>query len=399
MTLHLRDVTLLTLADIEVLLDDEVSEGRDLDYKEELPKDSDEDKQEFRYDVSALANASGGVILYGIREKRDSEGQTTGVPDEIIPLKINPDSATLRLEHLLRSHIDPKIPGVQIRFIPCQGGHVGVVRVPRSWAGLHLVYHNKSYRFYSRTSKGKYILDATEIRNGFVTAQEGVERLRRFRHDRLTRIVADEGPAKLEEGPTAILHVFPLSLGDPSLRIDLSPTYTPSAFPPTLGGSIGFNSDYNYDGFVKTVLPEIDKASNYIQFFRNGAIEEVYGRLQDERSTVLRADWLEEASILSLTTCLSASREIGLTPPLFVCLSLFGVQGLSYGVDRIGGYRRGLRVHPFREPQYILPEILVHGFDEETQTILRPAFDRIWNAAGIKGSIFYDQDGKWIRPQ
>ena len=46
--------------DIERLVANNVAEGRTLDFKEELPGSSDNDKKEFLFDVSALANAQGG---------------------------------------------------------------------------------------------------------------------------------------------------------------------------------------------------------------------------------------------------------------------------------------------------------------------------------------------------
>ena len=121
MTLHYRDVASLSLADIQQLVDDIVPEGRDLDYKEQLPKDTEDAKREFRYDVCSFANAGGGIIIYGIQEKRGTDGPT-GIPDKVIPITVNPDREALRLEHILRAHIDPRIPGVQVRFIEVENG-------------------------------------------------------------------------------------------------------------------------------------------------------------------------------------------------------------------------------------------------------------------------------------
>src|SRR5574339_517220 len=109
--LHLNDVNTLNASDIQRLVDDFVSEGRDLDYKEQLPRDTEDEKREFRYDVSSFANAGGGLIVFGVREKRGPDGPT-GIPEKIVPLSVNTDKETLRLEQILRTHIDPRIPGI-----------------------------------------------------------------------------------------------------------------------------------------------------------------------------------------------------------------------------------------------------------------------------------------------
>ena len=62
-------------SDISALIANDVRENRMLDYKEKLPGSSDSEKTELLADVSSFANAAGGYILYGIREKRDARQQ------------------------------------------------------------------------------------------------------------------------------------------------------------------------------------------------------------------------------------------------------------------------------------------------------------------------------------
>jgi len=69
-----RALQSITLADLETLLTDKVRENRQLDYKDEAPahpSQNDDKKSEFLVDVSALANGSGGLLIYGIAEKKE----------------------------------------------------------------------------------------------------------------------------------------------------------------------------------------------------------------------------------------------------------------------------------------------------------------------------------------
>jgi hypothetical protein len=52
-------------ARLEALRVDGVREGRQLEYKETLPGNSDDDKKEFLADVSSFANAAGGISSSG----------------------------------------------------------------------------------------------------------------------------------------------------------------------------------------------------------------------------------------------------------------------------------------------------------------------------------------------
>ncbi len=94
---------LINKTEVLNLISNEVREGRMLDYKETLPGGSDSDKTEFLADVSSFANAAGGHILYGIREKRDN-GKPTGIPESAEGLEgVNVDSEILRLESIIRT--------------------------------------------------------------------------------------------------------------------------------------------------------------------------------------------------------------------------------------------------------------------------------------------------------
>ncbi len=55
-------------AALQYMIDNQVSEGRDLEFKRELPGGGDEASREFLADVTAFANAQGGDIVYGMDE-------------------------------------------------------------------------------------------------------------------------------------------------------------------------------------------------------------------------------------------------------------------------------------------------------------------------------------------
>ena len=160
---------------LQSLVENQVPEGKTIEYKQALPGNSDSDKREFLADVSSFANAAGGDLIYGVKEK-------SGIPVKVSGLQsIDSDAEILRLQNMIRDGIEPRIPGVSIRSVPLEkSGSAIVIRVPRSWASPHMVTFKGLSRFYSRTSAGKYPLDVHELRAAFALSETTAERIRNF---------------------------------------------------------------------------------------------------------------------------------------------------------------------------------------------------------------------------
>ena len=143
----------ITEASLIHLIDEEIIENKVLEYKSELPSDTDEDKKKFLANISSFANASGGDILYGMDEDRD-----TGKPKELKGIKIeNVDQEILRLEQMIRDGIEPNIPSSSIITQPIllkNSNYALIIRVGRSWLAPHRISYKKSNRFYSRSTNG-----------------------------------------------------------------------------------------------------------------------------------------------------------------------------------------------------------------------------------------------------
>ena len=81
MPLSNKPLESLEKSDLQSLVENQVPEGKTIDYKQALPGNSDSDKREFLADVSSFANAVGGNLIYGIKEE-------SGVPVEVSGLNI-----------------------------------------------------------------------------------------------------------------------------------------------------------------------------------------------------------------------------------------------------------------------------------------------------------------------
>ena len=367
-------------SDIDSLVSNQVTEGKTLEYKEKLPNNSDNDKKEFLADITSFANASGGDILYGIKEKRDDNGNSTGIPEIACGLEgINADAEIRRLDNIIRDGIAPRISGIHIKSIEgFTKGLMVVVRIPKSWASPHMVTFQNSSRFYSRNSAGKYQLEVSEIRSAFALSETLPEKIRRFRDDRIAKVIADETPVPLDPCPKIVLHISPIAAFDPVTRLDttvltdkkekLSPIYT-----------AGWSSRYNFDGFLTySNSGGRPTCQTYFQIFRNGAIEAVEASILSEelsRKKEILSLVYEREIISALDRYLKLEQELGFEPPIFILLSLLGVKDYTMAVDR----SRFLFLDPklIDRDVLLLPDIIVEDYESKASDILRPAFDAV----------------------
>lgn len=84
---------------IKSLVQSSVPEGRTIEYKHELPGNSDGSKREFLADVSSFANSQGGDLIYGIKEVGGVAVEIPGLTD------LDIDNEILRLESMIRDGI------------------------------------------------------------------------------------------------------------------------------------------------------------------------------------------------------------------------------------------------------------------------------------------------------
>jgi hypothetical protein len=383
---------------LESLKTNAVAEGRQLDYKEQLPGGDDEGKREFLRDVTSLANSIGGDLIFGIREARDAAGTATGTPQAIVGLlSVNLDQETLRLDSLLRDGVDPRIVGVQFHPIlrgaddaPCL-----LVRVPQSPLRPHMVTYKGMFRFYGRGASGRFQMDVRQIRAGFLEVEAAHERVRRFRLDRVARVVAGETPIRIGDvGAKVIFHALPLTSFDvwPAfVKLAENKSQIPSLITPLAGS--GNDWRYNLDGFVIYNTTR----HTYTQLFRDGGIEAAGAILHfDEGRGAFYGLGIEQATILVLSRAQSLWRLLGVSGPILLGMGLSGVRGRKM---LSGPYHFFDPEAPFENDVALIPDVLVDDENTPVDQALKPLFDVAWNAGGWEGSPFYGPDGERKEPR
>jgi len=375
--------------DLQSLIDNQIAEGKTIDYKRELPGKSDKDKKEFLADVSSFSNASGGIIVYGMDEDQ-------GIPNEISGLgDIDSDSEILCFDNMLRDNIEPRIHGISIISVPVKNDDSALlIKIPRSWAKPHVVNYKGHWKFYSRNSAGKYSLDVAEVRNAFLFSETLTDRIRLFRTERIGRVISNEAPIPLSGGANIILHLVPLDSFDrENIDYDVNALLNQTGMLKPMS-SDGWNPRINFDGLLSYRPVSGNEYSSYVQIFRNGIMEFVDEHILRPReiNSYIPSNIFENEVITALMRSFDILRTLGVNSPVFIMLSLTGVSGYCMAVDGSMFAHQNPKID---RNELIVPEIYIENLECDPINIIRPAIDAVWNAAGWKGSMNYDEEGNW----
>src|SRR5581483_2298780 len=382
----------ITKADIDQLLANQVPEGRELDYKEQLPSNALEDKREYLADLTSFANTSGGLLVFGIQEQRDANNRPTGVPGAAQGLQgINADTEIRRLESFQLTGVERRVPTVRIKSINgFATGPVILVHIPKSWAGPHMVTLGGVHRFYARNERGKYLMDWHQIRSSFVLSDSVAERIRNFRYERVARISAGELPSALQGTARVILHILPLSAFEAAPNIDLLALRNNINLlrPPGWKYSNGWSNRPNFDGFLRWI-----EQNSYVQLFRSGAIEAVEAYLINWQGGCIPWPALEKQIVGVLRDYLNTLPQLRIEPPMVCALSFLRVKDFRIVRERETGFPIGRGID---RDELLLPEVFIEDLPADVPVSLRPVFDTLWQSAGSDRCESYDAQGRFL---
>jgi schlafen family protein len=381
----------VTGADLQGLVDNQVAEGPQLEYKEEVFDKRDPKKRaQFLGSIAGFANASGGDLLVGVSAPDGLPRELTGLDPTVV------DGEILRITQLVATGVDPQL-SLYFHRVPVQSGReVLLIRVPQSWTAPHGIEHDGHFHFFRRNAAGRSPMTLSELRTAFTLAGTIAERTRQFRADRLTTLMAPEGPWGYFEKATAVLHVVPFGSVMETVNIDFSKRgefHLLSPLPKVNGFVQPGSYRYNLDGL--SMRSPLD-LSWHTQLFRSGALEYATREFFDETCNprFLHAWFFQVGIVNVLQRFLTLLRGLGVQPPITIMLTFQNVANLHL---RIGEGQLDGRVSDYQidRSQLILPDAVVTDFNVDLRVVLRPIFDSLWNAAGLDSCLFYKAGGEW----
>lgn len=368
-------------AAIESLIEARSPEAQRLEFKRELPGSKESEKKEFLADVSAMANASGGHILYGVSESDGCADAITGIVD--------PDlgEVTHRLQQLISSGIEPRLSGISFEVIAVGDAKIVVVEVPQSLLRPHWVSAYGDRRFYIRHHSEKLPMSIDEIRSAFIQAAGVQERALQWSSARIAALTSQEFPQSKERTIWTCIHVIPFAAfsgyAPPRFNVVVAPN---DMLPSVRHESV--DPRPNYLG-VRSTLRDGSRLIEYLQIYRDFRIEavfpageEVQGRpiLWQQSNEHLSNRWLKR-----LATWMDAQAY---PFPAIVQMSVLGCEGAV--IQSLNGAFQWRTA----EKTLVVEPVSIESSSFDPNLLLKPAYDHVWQSFGRDGSPNYT-NGEW----
>lgn len=359
-------------ADVQSLITNQVSEGRTLEYKRDLPTDSNDGRREFLADVTSFANAQGGDIIYGLAEANGAAAHIHGVDVE------NPDQALLGLEERILAGAEPRMPGVRFKWVTVETQRLLVIRIPSSPIAPHRVVVARSGKFFGRKSNGKYEMDTQELREAFTATEALPTRLRALHLEAVDMAQRDEWPAWLGEGPKAIVSVIPMNFFRERLDLEITPEIALAPFKP--GGRV--EAIEMMEGVVlHTDGGSPSRMGSYAITYRSGRTDMVWeigftmDELQRSEAHIVPFQRFKEGLIDGTLSAVGRLRSLSIEGPWVVFTSVAGIRDYILLIDN----------DHYSEPAWrrdaSLPDVVG---DRLTTDSLSPVFKSMWRLFGMR---------------
>jgi len=378
-------------ADLQSLIDEERIEKKVLEYKSDIPGNSDSDKKDFLANISSFANAVGGDLIFGVIENRK-----TGKPEKLEGIEIiNVDQEILRLDQIIRNGIEPNIPSssINIREIQLKNSkYVFIIRINKSWISPHRISFKSWDRFYSRSTNGNYPLDVQELRSAFILSESIGDEIKQFREKRISDIYSNNLPIPFYSSSKIALHLIPFSAFNPRHSYDFKELSLYDIQPMR---STTFNKRYNIDGLLTfSSFRGRERSHSYVQLYRNGIIEAVNTLLlwSKNNDKFIPITKIERTLIEYIPKYIEVYKKFNLDTPIFLFLTLIDVKDYIISENRKWWFDE---IFPIDRDIVLIPEIIIEEYDFDPTQLLKPILDSIWNACGFERSLNYTKDGEW----
>lgn len=382
---RLRDVT---EADLRQVIDSGLAEHLQLEYKSELYSSNDRGNRESLLDVCMFANAEGGILLIGVPEQRDPEGQPTGMPDRGAALGINianPEATLQSLDARVTASIEERLQLESAAIRLADGSHVLALRIPNSPSKPHCVRYQGHVYFPSRRERSRYEMDVREIKELVLRTSSRL--------------------AQSEQTLQTIFLKAPQVDGEPYLHIGIIPVFWK-------------------DFLVNVTAPNIRQAVALFDVLNDppqvAGLTYVFEGLE-RRAPNRNIAQLRRTGLLSFRWQLAGGRHAGFWfYPTAIDLQLrkFVVRARAlYGVTEVSGpyllsmmlrtpvplaARYGAVVpheynqtDPITPGDYAFPAMLVDDLSDPDR-IIRPFCDQAHQTFGRAASPCFDVDGLWV---
>lgn len=376
--------------DVRALLESGLEEHEQLEYKSALYENNDSGRKEFLLDIGMFANTSGGILLIGIPERRDGQGQPTGTPDPegVIGLELpNPEALLGAYDARVMEAIEERLP-LESAYIDVGGARrVLAIRVPNSTRKPHSIRHQGHIYFPARRERQRYHLALREIKELVMRTasrlQEAEERLEK----------SFLGISLAADVPYLVTGMIPVFSEDFLVDVRNENVRTAITRFSRAGGGEYVNPEYSFAGIERRG----ERRFNHnVTFGRNGLLivsqqVPLIPRDGEHQIGPVAVDRLLRQFVLQSPTVYDAA---AVSPPYVLGMILRIRRPLIGVYAALGGYGED-HSQPVPPGDYRFPFMQVENL-AEIDKIIRPFCDQAHQMFGKEGSPSFNPEGAWI---
>lgn len=377
------DAKNLTKNDLQNLVDEKISENKELEYKDytfengKMKKLADKQKDKLMKEVVAFANTNGGTIIIGIKESEDR------FPTELSGVGFGMkyfDEWLSSFRQLVLSRIRPHLHGVECIPIELDENNIVIaIFVPKSYARPHSFWDGNKDEFFIRYANGITYMDIEDLRKAFLYLNSVQNKIVQFRKERISMILANECVGDLGNDGKLVIHIIPEWSFELGNKIDINYLENNTQLRPIMVRG-GWDYRFNADGYCTYNCSETNSINTYTQVFHNGIIEAVEIRLISYKERQVY-DWLDTQRyvIEAIQQYVEILQDLGVPKPWHISASLLNAKGYITIKNSL--------INSFPIERNIVNSLEgIYTEDNTMKDALQPVFDSLSNAFGFRNS-------------
>lgn len=378
--------------DVRRLIDSGLTEHLQLEYKGALYDDSDRGKREFLLDVCMFANAAGGIVLLGVPERRDEQGQPTGAPDPdgVLGLDVpNPEAVLNAYDARVMEAVEERLALETVPVVLGGGRRVLAIRVPNSANKPHSVRHQGHIYFPSRRERQRYNMTVREIKDLVMKTAGRLQQAEDLLQKSFLEVAR---PTPL---PYLLIGIIPAFFADFLIDVRGESVRRAVAMFSRAGQPVYGNVGYVFDG-----LERRENAYEFTVRLRRDGLLSASLQLPvtpipgEGNGHILYPASIEGHLRSFVLRSIAVYEAAGIGAPYVLGMMFRLQQPLVGGYAAMGGLGED-RTPPIPARDYRFPCMTIDDLSS-TDSVIRPFCDQAHQMFGREGSPSFDAEGAWI---
>jgi len=386
-------------SDVLALIAGRIPEGQRLDYKRELKLDTRVQRKEAAKDASGMANASGGLLIYGVDEDKSTP--------EPLPVKATPLSdgqLQAQLEDLLDSTVSPTL-NIETMPVPAAGGFFLLVSLFQRAGPPHMVEGYDDNRHYIRVGIKTRPMKQHELERAYanVTGSESRYHQMIARLPLLTRLnrpeTYEEQQAKGAGTRRPWVSIVTVPLDAPA-RLLAKRVRSASDFPRHVGPRLGDNpihlQPYTTDGFgyIEEKKLPTGEVLERLRLYTNGVCEWGY-RSRDRDWCAIPSTALAQDAHDVLAYLASVYQQAGYHGRVRAIFRIDNIEASIFLARDPDGAHGEYRVRSDAGWMQSPHDTNVDALAREPKPIVHLMMDDLWQSYGFERCLLFTTAGDW----